>query len=109
MSKGRRLNTGPDFLTGADALIAIQKEAPKLSLTFKGEPIIPLETLTEAFRVKPRTFLRYAEAGLLEIYTAKVGNLKFVTQRSFDDFIDRNFLLVGKERIKSREGNNQQF
>ena len=57
MSRGRRLNTDPDFLTGADALIAIQKEAPKLSLTFKGEPIIPLETLTEAsFRVKSRTF-----------------------------------------------------
>lgn len=109
MSRGRRLDTDPDFLTGADALIAIQKEAPKLSLTFKVEPIIPLETITEAFRVKPRTFLRYAEAGLLEIYTAKVGNLKFVTQRSFDDFIDRNFLLVGKKRIKSREGNNQQF
>ena len=107
MSRGRRLNTDPDFLTGADALIAIQKDAPKLSLTFRGEAIIPLEILTEAFRVKSRTFLRYAEAGLLEIYAARIGNLKFVTQKSFDEFIERNFLLVGKERVKSREGNNQ--
>lgn len=106
MSRGKRLNTDPDFLTGADALIATYKEVPKLSLTFKGEAIIPLETLTEAFRVKHRTFLRYAEAGLLQIYTAKTGNLKFVTQKSFDDFIDKNFILVGKERVSSDKENN---
>lgn len=98
MSRGRRLETDCDFLTAADAFISLAKEKQEQPLTYRGEPVIALDTLVETFHVKPRTFMRYAEAGLLEIYAARTGNLKFVTQESFDRFVDRNFILVGKRR-----------
>lgn len=98
MSRGKSQIRDPDTLTTAEAFLSLVKEKPQGQVSYKGNPIIPLEILTELFRTQPRTFMRYAEEGLIEIHVAQKGNLKFVTQQAFDDFIDCNFKVVGKQR-----------
>lgn len=86
-----------------------QRDRPRLS--FRGEPIILLEDIITGLNVSEKTIRRYRDAGKIEIYESREGNIKFVLQSDLDRFLEQSFISsshpdYGTVKKKSKSGSN---
>ncbi len=61
-------------------------------LFFRGEPIILLEDIITGLNVSEKTIRRYRDAGKIEVYESRGGNIKFVLQCDLDRFLEQSFI-----------------
>ena len=86
-----------------------QRDRPRLS--FRGEPIILLEDVITGLNVSEKTIRRYRDAGKIEVYESREGNIKFVLQSDLDRFLEQSFISsshpdYGTVKKKSQSGGN---
>lgn len=62
------------------------------ALFYKGERIIHLDDFADGLHLTKKTVRKYRDDGKLEVFESVTGNIAFVTQEAFNNFIDNNFI-----------------
>lgn len=78
------------------------------TLYYRGQKIIHLDDMALALHLSKKTIRKYRDDGLLEVYESHNGNIMFVTEEGFNNFVDNFFICSShpdysavKKRIKS--------
>lgn len=110
-----------DFQTAAQAYVSLVEQRARSPchyptgnrprLFFRGEPIILLEDIITGLNVSEKTIKRYRDAGKIEVYESREGNIKFVLQSDLDRFLEQSFISSSHPdyrtvKKKSKSGGN---